>query len=492
MKKYSVYDFLPRIVKKEKNTLENILDDETNKGTQSMYDILLMYLPQLNDNFDTWNLVSKLNTIRNETNTKRKVDFSEYFIQIANWLRVSINPSISIPNRKEIVSITFSEEQKDILLDKLKKITKLDSNCENFTTIEEFINYAQKLILEKNKLEDNENIDSTLIDFILKLGIYVSTKSSQLELKYAMVVAYVGEVRKSLSEKIVQQNQLDDNKSEIEIFEFIESVLISKNKFINYERFLDEYCNRINKFALETEQEMGISARRDDFVVQSLLQGLTTAKRRVAQKTSIEQVLYGDDVDFEIAYKDDIQWHIEPYDKPQILCDRYTNYSDDQEIKQRVIAVSYGKLHYKIGMINNAIVQPEIIGVTRIGKDGVSNYFAVAPLDSVFFKTIEELQEDELSDSIVNLLFSDYNMKNAKSRNNFYVGSIFMKNGNPVLSAQDMTDKEALYQATLIEGEVCLVLPNGNKMEGKMTLDEFLNSNALESLHYSVLSTRNK
>ena len=58
------------------------------------------------------------------------------------------------------------------------------------------------------------------------------------------------------------------------------------------------------------------------------------------------------------------------------------------------------------------------------------------------------------------------------------------------MNAQNTTDKEALCQATQKLGDVSFVSPNGSKTEGKMTLDNYLSSNALETLHYSILSAR--
>lgn len=487
MKEYCMYDFVPNIVELEKKEeLEGLLNEENNEVNQSIYDILLSYLPQLNGNFDTWNLVSKLNTLYKEENTKKSVCFSDYFSQILNWLRVSLNPSISVPNRNEIISTTFSEEQKTKLLNRLIDISKEDSNCFEFSTINEFLDYALNCVLNENPINE---IHMSLIDLILKIGINIASKNSKLELRYDVITAYVTEVGRILRDTLAQDKIEEDN-SEIERFKFIESVLSSKIKFLNYEKFLEEYNQRITTFALQTMKQMSLSAKRDEYVRQEILQGLTTAKRRAAQKTSIEQVLYGDENDIELPDTDSIEWHIEAYDMPQVLCDEYTNYSELPELKQRVIAVSYGRFHYKMGKLNNKIVQPEIVGVTRIGTEGVSNYFAVVPLDDVSFKSADDLQESEVSDSIVNLLFSDYNMKNAKLRNNFYVGTILIKNGIPVLNAQNTTDKEALYQATQKLGDVSFVSPNGSKTEGKMTLDNYLSSNALETLHYSILSAR--
>lgn len=517
---YSMYDFIPNIlVGEEINTLDMLLADEQSSKKQSMYDILLSYLPQLNGNFETWNLVSKLNTLDKGYNEEELANSLEYFGQISNWLRVALNPSTSIPNRKKIVSINFSEEQKASLLEKLRHITAHDSNCVNFSTIEEFLEYAQKSFsvkIQANQVEENE---ISLSEYILKLGIYVASESSKMKLKHAMVREYVSVVGNMLKEKYSESN-LED-KSELERFKFIEKTLTSKVKFMRYEEFLRTYSSRVREFALQIQQEMNVAATRDDFVRQEILQGLPDYKKRKAKQTSLEHVLYEQSEDIGIPYEDDIQWHIEPYAKPQVICDRYTNYSAGAEINQRVIVVSYGKFYYKMGMIDNAIVQPEIIGVTRIGNDVISNYFAVAPLDNVFFRTTEDLRNSEnrmhfanskwnfdvenhkdvlnesmvpqisteLEEPMVNLLFSDYNMQNAKEKNNFYVGSILMQNGIPELITQDETDKEALYQATQISGNVKFASPDGETTVRKMTLYNFLTSNALATLHYSVLSS---
>lgn len=212
--------------------------------------------------------------------------------------------------------------------------------------------------------------------------------------------------------------------------------------------------------------------------------------------------------------KDEIKWDIELSKKPQILCNINAEY--DGVENQRVIAISYGKFHFKKGNVDNSIVPPEIIGVTRLGNDGVHHYFILAQLDKINLKDSFDIGENDkkfefklngkkaviiddktqnpvystiesekipkdLYEFFAKTFFSDAYLDRVIAENNRYAGSVYKKPSGQIQFSMPAVDyqKEAIKDAMSVPGSV------GNQ---KMTLKEFFNRPELVTLHYKLIT----
>lgn len=535
----TMFDYRPGAIiggiNRESEDVEGILEEyPTNK---SMYEILLEYFPQLNNDFSTWNLVSKSHMLFDRS--KGLFDYNEIIKQIITSLRISIDPESVNKSQDLVAKIStegeqkqqdsvakfLTEEEQKKFLAKLQSVFRGDKRYSSLSTIEEYINIVEKGIMSANnnqeaqkrvdaKDPEEEKRENKLKDLIIKMGLAVTSDLLKHEIRRAMVFAYTKACGNIIREKYPRRDQLPEC-PEWDRFAIIEQTLQSRTGFAAYEDFINGISKRGHELVAECGENRSIASIRDAIVLASI----------------DNKPEYGQGDDLDVPCFGDLEWKIEEYDKPELLCDSFTSYKDAPSTNQRVFVVSYGKLHYKMGMLSSSIIQPEIIGVTRVGKDGIQNYFGVALLSSISFRETPSVDDSERlmqfsingkranlvdgnknslygnkntlygvvsekiplkqADDMVNILFSDYHMRNCVELNEHYIGSLSQTNQRGILGLKSIdvggNERVVLRDAKKTKGTVSLI--RGEKRENiQMTIGEYFDLQRLELMQMQFVA----
>ena len=100
--------------------------------------------------------------------------------------------------------------------------------------------------------------------------------------------------------------------------------------------------------------------------------------------------------------KEENSWSFVSLEKPELLCDLQADYSQDGVENQRVVAFRYGRFKYtktEEGAggfnIDTTNMMPELVGISRIGKDGTKTYFVLMPpIDRIVYRSIKDKTVD--------------------------------------------------------------------------------------------------
>jgi len=414
------------------DTIEGILTPEFSR-TKSIYEVLFEYYPQLGHDSSTWKLISQANTLfNNREKAEVFLDYSKMFEQCMQWVRISLNEN----EKSETVKRSFLEKEKEDLLEKMKKTFGRDKRFASFTTIGEFLDYATQ-----NELgHTNNKFDEALRNLMIQLGLAVTSDEVKREMRRVATLAYVTDLGNILRDKYPNRDK--EVSPEWDRYMEIYGIVTSREAFAEYEDFLSKIVTDVSEYTQSVGQKTSISLRRDEIILGRIANG----KPAYGVDTSKDMPIFGE-----------VNWNIEEYKNPEVLCDMFTTYTEDSRTNQRVIAISYGKFNCQMGIFNNNINPPEIIGVTRIGNDGIKHYFAIASLGNMSFRNDRSLNPgekrvqlkankkpanfvdsannklygvmspkipEEYADDIVNVLFSDYNMRNSIESNSRCLGYI--------------------------------------------------------------------
>ena len=185
-------------------------------------------------------------------------------------------------------------------------------------------------------------------------------------------------------------------REEVEEMLFADRTLSSEPKMREYDRYLKVYNDRVKAYMEKMAESVRCGTKRDKVIETELSKTMSAADRRKANINGIESVLYGTPQTPRGTKDVNFTWAIRERREPRVILDAIAEYSKGGVENQRVVAVSYGKFAY--GTMFNSQGLPtissealDLVGVTRLGKDGVHTYFVLASISDVTFKTSDQM-----------------------------------------------------------------------------------------------------
>lgn len=361
--------------------------DFLKKGTtkyDSMYGIIGSYIPELKGDFSTANFLNRLTEVAEKNGAKNFIGnkYSVSFNDLTRILLLATQGKETSEVRKQL-----TPAQQNMVLQKFKDASLGIYECQSFETIDEFVRYAKANI-------DNEKVEP-LREEIVKASISLANKKDVQDLKHSLVGVYVGFAGTKVRAKYDQRTRANESVPEWEIMEYIQWTLDSRYTFEKYDNMYISYVNEIEKYQRETAIKRSLQAKREDSFLKEYSKTLTLEERNKVDKEGWDSVLTYRRNAKSVPSEGSVNWHYEPFEKPDLICDTIVNYSEDGDEYQRVIMISYGKFHYNDGIFDNSLVQSELVGISRIGKDGVYDYSKIIPLDTISFRDTSGLKKGE-------------------------------------------------------------------------------------------------
>lgn len=350
----------------------------------SMYEIIGSYLPELNGKYTTANFINSsmevavANNARNFIKDKYNVSFKD----LTNILLLSASGTDS-----SYVKVQLKPEQIQTIIERLKAASVGIYECQNFETLDEFVRYG---------IANLENEQAKPVrDELVNASVGVANEKIVKEIKFSLLRFYAGLAKTKVGEKYNQFDRANQHIEEWEIMQYINGILYGTDTFEKYDNMYVSYMNEINKFQRDTAIKKSLQAKREDKFLQDISSTLTVEEKNKVEIDGWDSVLTYRRSAKNAPREGSVDWHYQAFEKPELICDTIVKYSENGDEYQRVVMISYGKFHYNDGLFDSSIVQSELVGISRIGKDGIYTYSKVIPLDTISFRESDKAQKGE-------------------------------------------------------------------------------------------------
>ncbi len=372
MPEYDMYEFI---------------DDGVHK---SIYSVLHEYHPQLKRDFSLASLINHITELESNPGQERilQTAYNDYFGKLAKILleRTSTTGILEQTGRKA------SKDELNAMFEEFKEASKDNSDCRFFSTIKEYIEYAMR---------DVSNPDAkALRDVIVTKAVpYLSKEDVSTTRAFLLKNVYLAKAEDKVR-AVNHKSRQPGEYPEWDRLVAIRHILQKKDGLKEYDEFYDEATAQIKKEALKAMEKARTSTickmKRAKAVRTALAPTLASAKGH-----GVSEVPEMFDTLKRIPEKGENAWAYESFGKPELICDLEADYSKDGMENQRVIAFRYGRLKYRntqdIGGFNidRTAEMPELVGISRIGKDGTKTYFVLMPpLDRLSFRPYGEKPQE--------------------------------------------------------------------------------------------------
>ena len=381
---------------------------------KTIYDIIDKYFNIGNYSLD--NLLNVLRTIYDENNPNYQDIYElsgrvykEYFKVLTDGL-IDCLRMTGNPKYKNQVS---KEEKQELL----KKLRQVSENGPKFDTINEYIYYARENMFNDvyySAMGTGKHSVNPELDEINKILLKAASEHASDETSNFIKYTLIKEIFCRHIKHYINQNtpytslrgnvkKPDPTKDpEWQEINNIMRDLREKNDLRAYDETLAEIKRKSEEFAERQVTKILCMSKRRKVVEDELEKTLIVNQARKLSTQSLDSVLF-DSQDKPVPTESAFSWQVKEYKQPQIILDSTARYSPDGVENQRVIAISYGRFCFDT--MFNPKGKPtissdinEIIGVTRIGKDGPKSYIVIAPLFGRELKNINDiLENDELA-----------------------------------------------------------------------------------------------
>ena len=486
--------------------------DYLQKG-ETMYEKLDEYLGgYLKGDYSTNNL---LDTFRDYSTDFKQTESDKTFIQkMYNDLLDRLISNIDLANRVRTVSdnvIQLTDKEKT---DFLKELQSIDDD-QRLPSIGAYL----RLLKRKNFSEEyysNHDFYTKLNRIVIDKGLEVSDDEFSKLAKKSILSVYAGRVANGLRKKYPDRS--DRYYPEWEEFNFINQTFNSSKKLEEYDKLLSDYHTEIESYANRLAMQTRCKEKRKRYVSKALYDAMEQEEQEKAITRDAIDVVYQEPLDLKLG-KSSHNWRIKLYNKPKYVCNLMAKYSNNGEENQRVVAVSYG-IFESDSMFNQDNVPlakdtMQFLGISRLGQDGIKNYFVLVPLKNVALMKAIELKEDEfekdisidefrnilqaadgqnrnsliyripqeLEDYYATVAFSDYCLDKAVKQNSRFPGSVDVSRGKPRISAgyiEQARNIEAAWHACRYPGSI------GGRVYA--SLEDFCRSTELLAKHIETVN----
>ena len=482
--------------------------DYVGKGN-TLYDILGEFVPELNEDYSTANLINKSIEV---VKINAKIPTIELYQNIFDRISIAIVESIDATNNGE--KAFFSEEQQNNLLTEIAELP-VNQNINSKRTLRTYITDTR----------NNLNLPSTkpIRDLIITHGIDLIDETTQNYIRHILLSqVYIGsKIDSEIKAKYTIEEREDPRNEEWLEYKDLSYVFSNQNRTNRYNQYIKEYQygidqlteiynSRINEYTLRHR----IVAKREESASQILLKSLSDTDKEIANKNGIINTILGE-------YSDEIptppqgtyEWKFDQKNEPEIVCDLETSYSEGGIENQRVIAISYGEITYNTNFSRKTNKPTytssglELVGVTKIGNDGVKNYFVFTRFDNKtkirnaqdygvdtsnnsvkFFDTntgdeLFILHDDRIPEHqkefYANAFFDDSYLSSIVDKYGRYAGYVYQDINTPIIMANEY-DKKAVKYASKYRGKC------GND---KFAIGELCKSKYLKDLQEGIVNS---
>lgn len=514
----------------QQQDMYDFIDDGVNK---SIYTIFNQYHPFLKRDFSLASLVNHIPDI--EFINSGEIFIRDYQGIVNSFAKLLLEKTSTKAGN---LDTRLSGDELNRIFDELKASSEKNLDCQSFSTIREYIEYAQKNISapETKKLRDA----------IVRNSVgFLSPEQKYKDREKLMSLVYLSQAEnrvKALYPKRREPGEIP----EWDRLQAIKKILTRSNGLMEYEEFYDEASKEIRNAALAAMQKARVTTtcklKRASFVKEALRQTKASLSKPLDAKT--EELF--DKLKKE-PRKEDNSWSFDPLEKPELLCDIQANYSENAIENQRVVAFRYGRFKYGRTQneqggfnIDNTDVMPELVGITRIGKDGTKTYFVLMPsIDRIKYRSVKDKTLDpgdrllkftvtqdakvptlsgrkrfqkqtmptnivdaktgkkinifrnkeipeELEEYFVNVYFSDEYLSSVIENNARYLGTVEQGENGPVIIPTDEAklDLAAAHYAARFPGRVGKIMVKD--------FDSYCRSTELEIRQYNLVNERER
>ena len=394
---------------RKKEKIEFNMYDFLKEGTtkyDSMYGIIGNYIPELGGDYSTTNLLNQLDVVAEHNNAKTFVG-NKYSISFNDLTKILLmaNQHTKTPDIKR----NLTDEDRAYIVGRLQAASSGLYECQDFATIEEYVKYATNNIGNQNS--------KPLRDEIVDIALHLANKKVVQDLKFSLMSVYVGFAGTHVREKYSQFQRANENIPEWDIMEYIQWTLQTRHNFEKYDNMYVKYMTEVEKFQRENAMKSSLQAKREDKFLADISTTLTLEEKNKAETEGWESVLTYRKSGNSIPKEGTVDWHYQPFEKPELICDTVVKYSDHGDEYQRVVMISYGKFHYNDGLFDSSIVQSELVGISRIGKDGIYTYSKIIPLDTISFRETSDVKKGEGRVTFTRKDGATLDIKDSKTKN---------------------------------------------------------------------------
>lgn len=372
----------------QQRDMYDFIDDGVNK---SIYTILNEYHPFLKNDFSLANLVNHMPDVE-YINSSKDVYSKNYQGIVSNFSKLLLEKT-KTGKLFEDKGEDASKEELNRIFEELKASCEGISDCKFFSTIREYVEYAQKTI------EDPET--KPLRDAVVKNAVVFLSPEDEYKHRERLIgMIYFAQAEnrvKSMSPMRREKGQFP----EWDRMTVIKKILSKKNGLREYDEFYDEASREIKKAALAAMQKARISTTCKMKRAMGVRKALKPTKDRYSksEESRTEEL-------FEklkrMPKKEENSWTFESLKKPELLCDLQADYSEEGLENQRVVAFRYGRFKYGKSQsaeggfnIDNTDIMPELVGISRIGRDGTKTYFVLMPpIDRIKYRLASDKTVD--------------------------------------------------------------------------------------------------
>ena len=368
------------------------VDDGVNK---SFYTILGQYLPEeLNGDFSTASLINCLLDV--PTIAQQQVPIkAAYKGHVENMIKVLYSKVEGPALFDTVDNGRLSDEEFNRIFDELQATMAENPACKDFSSIKEFLDYATKTI-------DDDNV-KPLRDAIVKNAALYTDPETLINIKSSLMnTVYINRAKNAAKAYIPAGVALDKTREWNEL-EFIRRTFKNPDGIRTYDAYYEEATARIQEAARKAMQEERVSfmceQKRYSYVNNEMRNSLPATVTEIPTRTAVTPFLF--DKLKRNPKKEENAWSYESLKKPELLCDIMADYSENGVENQRVVAFRHGRFKYNkmeefgIIKVDASDTLPELIGVTRLGKDGANTYFVLMPpLSKIIFRPEGEKSED--------------------------------------------------------------------------------------------------
>ena len=215
------------------------------------------------------------------------------------------------------------------------------------------------------------------------------------------------------------------------------------------------------------------------------LSTLTDRQMQLAYQNGLVNTILGDYEEMPTPPQGTYEWKFD-IKEPELVCDLVTNYSENGIENQRVIAVSYGEMTYNTDFTRRTNTPTytgsglELVGITKIGNDGIKNYFVFTRFpNKTKIKNSEEFGVDTSNNAVklfdsdtgedlfvlhdaripesqkelyANAFFDDGYLSTIENNYGRYAGYVIQNGDNPIVTS-DERDKKAIRYGTRYRGK---------------------------------------
>lgn len=490
-KKFDISDYIG-----EGNTIYDFIDKYIEIGDYSLENIM----NHIREQADATGV-----NLPNDTAISMRRIYVENFENLTNELNEATFTKPGTTSKNGVQGMTREEKEK--LLEELRNAAP---DVPQFDSISKYISYAKANLFNdayySNKYRPGKDVDTGL-DAINKILVKHSAEhaspTTKARAKHKIIngiyCKYIKHYINSTTPYKLNRggSEKPDPLQDPEWWEAsaIDQATGSFSDFLQYEKYLEKHLEKVKEFERKQAIKTRCEIKRSRYVNSEVSKTLSSEQKARLNFESMEDVLY-EKPDRKPAKKGTFKWQVDEYETPQLLFDAKAEYSENGIENQRVIAVSYGKLKYGTlfnpkGDATMTSELMEIVGVTRVGKDGAQNYFVAVPLSNADFKKTSEIsneeqvvpfkvngekrllfdmktfdeynlvRKDKIPESEIpffaKVAFSDKNLTDAIERNYRFAGTVSKENGRLGLDTsytRNAYDLEALHYALDNEGKI--------------------------------------